>query len=67
MLMVEGVGSGVTLVPRAKTSKERQDQAIETFEEARRHGAGNTIAAMENIAQGMIAGLRTLDMIATAD
>jgi arginine/ornithine N-succinyltransferase beta subunit len=67
MLMVEGVGSGMTSVTKTKTSKERQDQAIETFEEASRHGAGNTISAMENIAQGMVVGLRTLDMIATAD
>lgn len=67
MLLVEGLSSGAPSITKAKTSKERQDQAGETFEEARRQGAGNTITAMENIAQGMIAELRTLDMIATAD
>jgi hypothetical protein len=68
MLMVEGLSSGAaTLPPSTRTAKERMVQARDSFEEARKRRGGDMIKAMEDLAQGMIGGLRVLDKVATLD
>jgi hypothetical protein len=64
MLIVEGLGTGgeSALLP-SRTQKERRARAKHLFDEARRKGGGNVITAMEDLAQGMIGGLRTLDKV----
>jgi hypothetical protein len=68
MLMIEGLGSGASSsVPPARTAKERRVNAEAVFEEARRKGGGNVITGMEELAQGMIGGIRILDKVASLD
>jgi hypothetical protein len=64
MLMVEGlVASDTSAIQEGKTLQERQALAKDTFVNIRRKGGGNIITAMENLAQGMIGGIQTLDKV----
>jgi hypothetical protein len=68
MLMVEGLGIGDTSsLLSGRTSKERHSKAKDSFDEARRKGGGSIVTAMEDLAQGMIGGLHTLDKVTSLE
>ncbi|KIV98784.1 uncharacterized protein PV09_09459 [Verruconis gallopava] len=64
MLMIEGLGSSATSSAQAVTDRrERRIKAKDLFEEMRRKGGGSIISIMEDLAQGMIYNMRTLDKV----
>ena len=68
MLMVEGKSSSTSAVaPTSKTANARRAQAQDALDGARKRNAGNIITAMEELAQEMMSGIRTLDQVTTTD
>jgi hypothetical protein len=70
MLMIEGLTSGASApAPSTRPAKERRAkaEAEASFDEARRKGGGNIITGMEELAQGMVGGIRTLDKVAALE